>query len=77
MLNELRVSKYIIEIFRSGKPGAVPNDRMCLKADNESDAIAQAIWLARHTSHHHFQIRAVTNGMHTVIYRSSPLAQVA
>ena len=77
MLNELRVSRYIVEFFQTGRRQAPPSDRMYLKAENEPDAIVQARWLARHTYHHHFQVRAVTDGVHTVIFRSSPLAQVA
>jgi hypothetical protein len=77
MLNELRGSKYIVEFFQNATRRATPSDRMYLRADNDSDAIVQARWLARHTYHNHFQVRAVANGVHTVIFRTSPLAQVA
>jgi hypothetical protein len=50
---------------------------MYLRADNESDAVVQARWLARRTYHDHYQVRAVTDGAHTVIFKTSPLAQVA
>jgi hypothetical protein len=75
MLNELRVAKYIVEFFQSGKQGAVPTDRLHLKAEADWEAITQANWLARHTHHNHFQVR--DGGTHTIIYRSSPLARVA
>ena len=77
MLNELRATKYVVEFFQSGTRGAVPDDKLHLKADTESDAVAQANWIARHTHHHHFQIRAVVNGVHTVIFESYPLASAA
>ena len=77
MLNESQSSKYIVEIFATAKQGATPADRMRLKADNESDAIAQANWLARHTTCHHFQVRAVESGVQSVIYKSADLARAA
>jgi len=77
MLNELRGSKYVVEFFQAGTRGAPPGDRMYLRADNESDAVVQARWLARRTYHDHYQVRAVTDGAHTVIFKTSPLAQVA
>jgi len=77
MLNEMRPSRYVVEFFQTGKHRAPPNDRLPLKADTDSDAIAQAIWLARHTYHHHFQIREVSKGVQTIIYRSAPIARVA
>ena len=77
MLNEPRASSYIVEFFQTGRRQALPSDSMYLKAENDSDAIVQARWLARHTCHHHFHVRVVTYGVHTVILRSSPIAQVA
>ena len=77
MLNELRVTKYVVEFFQSGKRGAPPSDSICLNADSDSDAIEQAKWLERHTSQHHFQVRTVTNGVHAIIHRSSSLAMAA
>jgi len=74
MLNELRAPKYVVEFFQTGNQRARPSDRLLLKADNDSDAIAQAIWLARHTYHHHFHVR---DGVQTIIYTSSPIARVA
>jgi hypothetical protein len=76
MLNELRVRKYIVEFFETGRRGALPSDSMGLDADNDSDAIEQAKWLDRHTSRHHFQVR-VANGVRTIIYRSNPQAMAA
>jgi hypothetical protein len=77
MRSESDLQKYVVDFFHSGNRGARPTDSMCLKASKDSDAIAQAAWLARHTCHHHFQVRAVANGVHTIIYRSSPLAIAA
>ena len=77
MFNESQSSKYIIEFFDSAKMGAKPTDSMRLMAENEPDAIAQADWLARHTSCHHLHVRAVERGAHSVIYKSSDLARAA
>jgi len=77
MRSESDLSKYVVEFFHTGNRGARPKDTICLKASNESDALMQAAWLARHTYHHHFQVRAVANGVHTIIYRSSPVAMAA
>jgi hypothetical protein len=77
MLNELLSSKYIVDFFGSGKEGAKPTDSMRLSVENESDAIAQANWLACHTHCHHFQVRAVESGSQRVIYRSSAFARAA
>ena len=78
MLNEQRPIKYVVEFFQSEKQGAVPDDMVYLKADTVSDAVSQANWLARHTRHHHFQVRGVVNGvLHTIIHRSDPVAEAA
>ena len=71
MLSEPQMSKYVVEFLHAANRGATPTDSMRLNVDNESDAIAQAKWLARHTYCHHFQVRAVTRGVHGVIYRSA------
>ena len=77
MRSESELSKYVVEFFHTGNKGTRPKDSVCLKASNDADAIAQAAWLARRTYHHHFQIRALANGVHTIIYRSSPVAMAA
>lgn len=77
MLNGPQLSKYVCEFFHAGNNGPKPTESMCLKADNDSDAIAQATWLARHTHCHHFQVRTVTRGVHSVIYRASSGARAA
>jgi len=78
MRSESDFQKYVVDFFHTGKRGARPKDSVCLKASNDSDAITQATSLARHTYHHHFQVRAVASGVHTVIYRrSSPVAMAA
>ena len=77
MLNELRVTKYIVEFFETGRRGALPSDSIGLNADSASDAIEQAKWLDRHTSQHHFQVRVVANGERTIIYQSYPQAMAA
>ncbi len=71
MTNERHFSKYIVDFFHAGRNGAAPKDSLRLKVDNDSDAIAQANWLSRHTYCHHFQVRTVIGGVHSVIYRSS------
>ena len=77
MLNESQSSKYIVEFFDTGRQRAKPADVMRLKAESESDAIAQANWLARHTSCHHFQVRNVAQGVQSVIFRAAALAHTA
>lgn len=77
MLNELRLTKYVVEFFQSEKQGAAPNDKVYLKADTVSDAVSQANWLARHTCHHHFQVSVMADGARAVVYTSSPLARAA
>jgi hypothetical protein len=76
-LNQSQLSRYVVEFFATGRQRAKPADVMRLKAESESDAIAQANWLARHTSCHHFQVRALERGVHSVIYKSSDLARAA
>ena len=77
MLSEPLSSNYIVEFFASGKKGAKPTDSMRLRAENEPEAIAQAKWLASRTYCHHFRVRAVATGMHSVIYSSSASARAA
>ena len=77
MLNEPQSLKYIVEFFGTGNKGARPADTVRLKADDESEAIEQANWLARHTRFHHFQVRAVSGVVHSIIYQSSALARAA
>lgn len=77
MLNGPQLSKYVCEFFHAGNNGATPTESMCLKADNDSDAIAQATWLARRTHCQYFQVRTVTRGVHNVIYRASSGARAA
>lgn len=75
MLNELRMTRYVVEFFQSAELGDIPNDQVYFKADNVSDAVSQANWLARHTCHHHYQVRVVADGAYRVVYISSPLAK--
>jgi hypothetical protein len=76
MLNQSQSSKYIVEFFHTERNGTPPKDSMFLKAVSDSDAVEQANWLACRTYCHHFQVRAVTQGVHTVIHRASALARV-
>ncbi len=77
MLNGSQSWRYVVDFFDTGRAGAEPRDSMRLRAENEPDALAQADWLARHTYCHHFQVRAVEKGVHSVIYRSPALARAA
>jgi hypothetical protein len=77
MLKELRLTRYVVEFFHSSAQGGVPNDKVYLTADTVSDAVSQANWLARRTYHHHFQVRIVADGAHTIVYISPPLAMAA
>ena len=77
MLKGPKFSKYVCEFFHAATNGAKPTESMCLKADNDSDAIAQATWLARRTYCHHFQVRTVAQGVHSVIYRALAGARAA
>ena len=70
MPNGPQLSKYVVEFFHAGNNGAKPTECMYLKAENDSDAVAQANWLARRTWCRQFQVRVVTPGAHGVIYRA-------
>ena len=76
-LNQSQLSRCVVEFFATGRQRAKPADVMRLKAESESDAIAQANWLACHTHCHHFHVRAVESGAQRVIYRSSAFARAA
>jgi hypothetical protein len=75
MRSEPELSKYVVEFFLTGKNEAAPKDSIRLKADNDSDAIAQANWLARHTSCHHFQVRNLAQDVQSVIFRAAAVAR--
>ena len=77
MLNQSQSSKYIVDFFYTEENGAMPADSMCLMAESEAEAIAQANWLAVRVSYRDFHVRAVAKGMHSIIYRSSALARAA
>ena len=77
MLNESDLLKYVVDFFHNGNSRATPKDSLCLKADNDLDAIAEAGWLARHTYCHRYQVRALRKGVHTVIHNAPALARVA
>ena len=76
MVNDPRATKYMVEFFETKGHRGAPSDTLRLKADNDSDAVAQAHWLARHTYHDHFQVRAVAGGLQTIIYRSYSVADL-
>ena len=76
MPNEPELFRYVVEFFHSGKYGAAPTDIIRLKADNDSDAISQANWLARHTHCHHFQVRIVARSVQSVVYTAAACARV-
>jgi len=70
MANGPRLSKYVVDFFHAAAGGSDSKESIRLEADDDSDAIEQAKWLARRTVHHHYQVRAAAGNIHVVIFVS-------
>jgi len=70
-MNGPRSPQYVVDFFHNRDRSSDSNDSIRLKADNDSDAMEQARWLARRTVHQHYQIRAAAGEIYVVIYASA------